>query len=1253
MISQSDDRPPVALELLAPVLIEAAKELREITNPVAQLSQLRRAVEMSRSVDHHLRSLPGVHRLVSDPQTKAAVSSAVTVLAEQLARIDALLDALPLDSSVTAVTEATDLAGRLADSVFAIARDRLRTATAIVALSDTKDSALLTSSGITGLWAVQVALSSLDRLEVRGRDSAGLQVFVSGDTNTGKASGTPFVYKVAAEIGEFGDNTAALREQISSDRRLHAALNTPGTQVSVLAHTRWASVGIISEANAHPLDGTELAGTELGGAGLDGAELASTAQEGTGPGGAGPDSALVHCAAVLNGDVDNYTDLKESNNLLIAPEVTTDAKVIPTLLRRALQAGNTMQAGNTAQASDAVQSAFSSTVSDLEGSVAIAAHTAAAPGCFMLALRGSGQALYVGTSDNAYIVASEPYGLVEEVDHYLRMNGETPADQNNPVGSRGQIILLDADNLTKPGGRGMGSPARLQAMARHSYDGSQLPVDKEEITTTEITTRDIDRGDAPHFFLKEIREAPRSFRTTLRGRIERHQHNQRARVVLEDSALPATVRESLRAGQIKKIIAIGQGTAAIAATALPHFCDLLSTVSGDSDHDSNHDSTESAGPTSPTDPVDLPPAFPKVSADLATELSGFGLTNDMSDTLVVAVSQSGTTTDLNRTVELVRACGALVLAIVNRRDSDLTERADGVLYTSDGRDVEMSVASTKAFYAQVAAIALLSVAINSELCSAANPVRSSPARSNATTQSASHEEFTDDLLNALEDMPAAIEEVLASRAEIALIARRHIGSKRHWAVVGNGANHIAAREIRIKLSELCYHAVAEDSTENKKHIDLSSEPLILVCAAGAPSSIEADVAKEIEIYRAHRSTPVVFASKTSQFATEPDVVTLPTVHPALDFVLATVAGHLFAYEAARVIDSLADPLREMRVGVEAAIGRYMAPEDAVTGPANSTGDLLASVSEDIAAPVNRLLSALQAGSYDGHLRVATALRLASVLPFVQGVTGLELYQQTLGKVGTPGTVLEDLERVLNTAIDELTRPVDTIKHQAKSVTVGISRAEDSLLASLLVTQVQKAGAPRDRLSYAALQTLAALDPAVKEVVGYTRYRIEGEITADSGALHEAAIDLTRRAATIQVIDRGGVAREITSRTGADSRLRGTKHRAAFEREVTVGRGSDGRTVIHVPETKDGRVVGLTLLHCQFDSTIRAHQMRAVLRGYRGRYGALVDAVTEALPVFNDDVLGQIDVVDLLTRPVYVLAENWITPSTGDPANNSD
>ena len=67
--------------------------------------------------------------------------------------------------------------------------------------------------------------------------------------------------------------------------------------------------------------------------------------------------------------------------------------------------------------------------------------------------------------------------------------------------------------------------------------------------------------------------------------------------------------------------------------------------------------------------------------------------------------------DTNRTVDMVRERGAHTLAIVNRRDSDLTFKVDGVIYTSSGRDIEMSVASTKAFYSQIVAGALLGLFI--------------------------------------------------------------------------------------------------------------------------------------------------------------------------------------------------------------------------------------------------------------------------------------------------------------------------------------------------------------------------------------------------------------------------------------------------------------------------------------------------------------------------------------------------------------
>jgi glucosamine--fructose-6-phosphate aminotransferase (isomerizing) len=128
---------------------------------------------------------------------------------------------------------------------------------------------------------------------------------------------------------------------------------------------------------------------------------------------------------------------------------------------------------------------------------------------------------------------------------------------------------------------------------------------------------------------------------------------------------------------------------------------------------------------------------------------------------------------------------------------------------------------------------------------------------------------------------------------------------------------------------------------------------------------------------------------------------------------------------------------------------------------------------------------------------------------------------------------------------------------------------------------------------------------------------------------------------VAVLDKGGVAAAIRSRTEVDPRLRGTKHRAVSQRQVTVARGArDGRMVLLVPEVKDSAVTGLSLLHLRFRAGLQPAEARAVLAGYQGRYDALADAVTETEPTMADEVLGSVPIGDLLTVPVHVLAERW-------------
>ena len=78
----------------------------------------------------------------------------------------------------------------------------------------------------------------------------------------------------------------------------------------------------------------------------------------------------------------------------------------------------------------------------------------------------------MGLAEDAYVVASEPYGLVEETSRYVRMDGEATG---------GQVVVLDR-----------GEAGHLGGIRRSSYSGDRLPVHDDEVYTAEITTRDID-----------------------------------------------------------------------------------------------------------------------------------------------------------------------------------------------------------------------------------------------------------------------------------------------------------------------------------------------------------------------------------------------------------------------------------------------------------------------------------------------------------------------------------------------------------------------------------------------------------------------------------------------------------------------------------------------------------------------------------------------------------------------------------------
>jgi glutamine---fructose-6-phosphate transaminase (isomerizing) len=1012
---------------------------------------------------------------------------------------------------------------------------------------------------------INAVLNSIDRLEVRGRDSAGISLLFilaeaaasrfrevigaddfkadledrSGATvlvNRGLslmesqvAGGgqlaVTLTYKIAAEIGSLGDNIRFLRQQIAADKIL-AQLATSGFKnFTVSSHTRWASIGAITEPNCHPVDN---------------ARDADPAQQ----------NGIIHVC--LNGDIDNYLALKtrlEESGARIPATITTDTKVIPLMIEHYMAQGHP------------VAEAFRLAVNDFEGSHAISMHTDLAPGKFFLSQKGSGQAVFIGISDDHYMPTSEVYGFVEETDRFVKMNGEQIFEgPKGPV--QGQIFILDQE-----------SAGQLAGITAMYHDGTPLALTDADLQTTAITSRDIDRQNFPHYFLKEISESPRSVEMTLQNRWKLDPQDSECHIIaLDEKAFPAALTRTLAAGEIRRVYFVGQGTAGIAAQAC---ADILAAYTADPEL--------------------------MVSALKASELSGFGLTQGdaktaMADTLVVAISQSGTTTDTNRTVDMVRERGAHTLAIVNRRDSDLTFKVDGVLYTSSGRDIEMSVASTKAFYSQIVAGALLSLKVAAVL-----------GRRNG--------QFISNELKELGRLPHHMRRVLSLREEIAASARRLAPTKTYWAAVGSGPNKAAADEIRIKLSELCYKTISSDYVEDKKHIDLSSEPLIIVCAAGTSGTVIGDIIKDTAIFKAHKATPVVIADEgeTRFDAYAADLFTVPAVSAHLAPILNTLVGHIWGYYAALAINDGSRLLHDFRTELQTTVDRY-----ADDGLNVYEVVLEKSFREKIAAFYRQFRTRRREGGLPVGFEFSADLTL--LLKYLTGSLPVSDFEIDFTVKGTAANMLNTFYTYIGEAINQMSRPVDAIKHQAKTVTVGTSRISEKV-AGILFDALSDHEIGLGQLINRNIIVMKNLQGIIDRINGSILYRIDqlnllGEVTDET---------------TIAVLKKGGILAQLPSRVESDNHLKGTKRIIVRQGNVYIGKGrKDGRSIVVIPiisddPAKPNHIANLLLLNIAFKEAV---PLSDKIKALGGKFEHIQNIVQESSVAWADDYIDRIAMEDL-------------------------
>ncbi len=261
-------------------------------------------------------------------------------------------------------------------------------------------------------------------------------------------------------------------------------------------------------------------------------------------------------------------------------------------------------------------------------------------------------------------------------------------------------------------------------------------------------------------------------------------------------------------------------------------------------------------------------------------------------TLVIGVSQSGETIDTIQAVREARRRGARVVAVTNVVDSSLAREADAVLYTRAG--LEVSVASTKSFVAQVAALEMLALRL---------------AQLRATLPPDDVEAHVRGL-GAVGGLVAA---ALARRDAVTDVAKQLVGA-RDFFYLGRHVGLPTAMEGALKLKELTYvHAEGYPGGELKHGPLALIEPgVVVVAVATDPAMYDKTLSNLAEVKARGASLVVVATDDDEAIGAVADyVLRVPATEPLFSPMVDVVPLQLFAYAMARGLGRNVDRPRNL------------------------------------------------------------------------------------------------------------------------------------------------------------------------------------------------------------------------------------------------------------------------------------------------------------------------------------------------------
>jgi glucosamine--fructose-6-phosphate aminotransferase (isomerizing) len=350
-----------------------------------------------------------------------------------------------------------------------------------------------------------------------------------------------------------------------------------------------------------------------------------------------------------------------------------------------------------------------------------------------------------------------------------------------------------------------------------------------------------DKGGFPHHMLKEIFEQPQGLRDTIAPRVLPEE----GVVRLDDVRITEDELCSLQ-----RINIVASGTSRHAGMVGQHMIQDLANV-----------------------PVDV---------DYASE---FEYRNPLicRDELTIVITQSGETADTTASQREAKAKGSRTIAISNVMDSTIAREADGVIYTNAGP--EISIASTKAFTAQMAVLFLFAVYL-------------SQVRGKLTKQQVRR--YIGELL----ELPAKTEAVLESASDCKALAERY-HEVEDFLFLGRAVHYPVAMDGALKLKEVSYvHAEGYPTGETKHGPNaLIDEHLPIVIIATCDRNDEGSVLRyeknvaNIRGFKRQSAPVIAIASQGDEEIRKlaDHTIFVPQASELLSPILEIVPLQLFAY----------------------------------------------------------------------------------------------------------------------------------------------------------------------------------------------------------------------------------------------------------------------------------------------------------------------------------------------------------------------